>query len=99
LEIKRTDETAGTHLMGYVETTRAELVRAFGEPEEYGLGDKVTIEWGLEFPDGEIATIYDWKRYEEGSPELDELYAYHVGGNKERALLLVKQALKEIKVA
>jgi translation initiation factor IF-1 len=27
-------------------------------------GDKVTIEWGIRFEDGTIATIYDWKRYE-----------------------------------
>ena len=95
MEIKRTEEIAGTSLMGYTETTRAELVRAFGEPVEYGLGDKVTIEWGLEFPDGEIATIYDWKRYEKGSPKLNESYPYHIGGHTNRALLLVEQALKE----
>lgn len=95
MEIKRTEEIAGTSLMGYTETTRAELVRAFGEPIEYGLGDKVTIEWGLEFPDGIIATIYDWKRYEQGAPALDESYTYHVGGHSKEALVLVDQALRE----
>jgi hypothetical protein len=40
-----------------------------------------------------VATIYDWKRYEEGTPELHEVYLYHIGGRDERALELVKGLL------
>ena len=88
-------ETAGTSLQGYVETTKAELVSVFGEPIWFGDdGDKVTIEWGIRFEDGTIATIYDWKRYELGTPQNDELMTYNIGGFNPRAVELVKQALE-----
>lgn len=93
--MKRTEETAGTSLQGYIETTRAELTRFFGEPTEYGEGGKVTIEWGILFEDGTIATIYDWKRYELGSPTDPELIAYNVGGFSARAVELVKSSISK----
>lgn len=93
--MKRTEETAGTSLQGYIETTRAELTRVFGEPTEYGEGGKVTIEWGILFEDGTIATIYDWKRYELGSPTDPELMAYNVGGFSARAVELVKSSISK----
>ena len=91
--IKRTDNIDGTHLIGEVKTTRAELTALFGKPIEYGeAGDKVTIEWGIKWGET-IATIYDWKRYEEGTPEMNEVYLYHIGGRDGRALELVKGLL------
>ena len=90
--ITRTEEIEGTHFIGYVKTTRADLTALFGEPIEYEGGDKVTIEWGIRFG-STIATIYDWKRYEEGTPGQTELYAYHVGGRDGKALDLVNTLL------
>lgn len=86
-------ETSGTFLQGYVETTKADLIRAFGEPTNYE-DSKVTIEWGLRFEDRTIATIYDWKRYELGTPKDDELMTYNIGGFTPRAVDLVKEALE-----
>ena len=86
-------ETAGTFLQGYIETTKADLIRVFGSPDEFGDGGKVTIEWGIRFEDGTIATVYDWKRYELGTPADDELMTYNVGGLTPRAVKLVKRAL------
>ena len=73
-------DVGGTSLQGYVNTTFAELVRVFGAPT-YGpnepSGDgKVTCEWCLEFSDGTVATIYDWK---EGSTPMEK-YSWHIGG-------------------
>jgi hypothetical protein len=90
--ITRTEEIDGTHLIGEVETTRAELTAILGKPTEYEGGDKVTIEWGIKMGKT-VATIYDWKRYEEGAPEQRELYAYHIGGASEKALDLVNTLL------
>jgi len=87
----------GTSLQGYVETTRAHLVHVFGDPamDDPHSWDKVTTEWVIRFFDTDetIATIYDWKRYEEGTPGLNEVYAYHIGGRDGRALELVKGLL------
>jgi hypothetical protein len=98
MKSKRTQETAGTWLQGYtVTTTRRKLSLAFGEPVEYGEGGKVTIEWGIQFEDGTIATVYDWKRYEQGIPELDELMFYNIGGISPDAVARVEETLKELK--
>jgi hypothetical protein len=45
------------------------------------------------FDNGTVATIYDWKRYEMGTPALDEVFQYNIGGHSLQAVILVKQAL------
>jgi hypothetical protein len=85
--------TVGTSLQGYVTTTLREISAVFGEPTFYYPGDKVTVEWGIKFEDGTIATIYDWKRYED-APEADEVIEYHIGGNSSAAVNAVSDALK-----
>jgi hypothetical protein len=81
--------------VGEIQTTRAELTKTFGEPIEYEMGEKVTLEWGILFEDGTIATIYDWKRYELGTPAQNEKIVYHVGGMSPRACELVTEALQK----
>ena len=78
----------GTCLQGYVETTYAKLVEVFGEPQ--GASDKTTAEWFVQFGDGTIATIYDWKVHE--SP-MDK-YSWHIGGFNKQAVYLVQKALE-----
>jgi hypothetical protein len=50
----------GTSLQGHIEVYYHELVEVFGEPEE-GDGYKTHAHWSLQFEDGTIATVYDWK--------------------------------------
>lgn len=84
----------GTHLQGYIyRTTREELEKVFGSPEEFGEGDKVTTEWAFTI-DGEVGTIYDWKRYEMGVPLMEERIDWNVGGHKADILELVLNAIK-----
>lgn len=66
----------GTHLQGYVNAYYHQLVEVFGEPTYSSGGDKTTVEWVIEFKDGTIATIYDWKCYETPMGE----YEWHIGG-------------------
>lgn len=77
------DNTCGTHLVGNILCTRHELEQVFGAPSTTELsGDgKVTTEWVIAFSDGKIATIYDWKRYEMGAPDMYELEDWHIGGH------------------
>ena len=84
MEATRTQETAGTWLQGHTTTTRDNLEAVFGLPTVYEEGDKVTIEWGLRFEDGTLATIYDWKR----SP------GWSVGGYSPKAVELVQQFIR-----
>lgn len=85
----------GTHLQGYVTTTRSSLIETFGMPtfttdEDW---EKVTTEWIIKFQDGTIATIYDWKRYEEGAPALNEVYDWHIGGYSKTAVSRIQETL------
>ena len=77
-----------TCLQGYVEAYYHQLVEVFGEPE--GGGDKTTVEWCLQFEDGTIATIYDWKEYETPIG----LYHWHIGGHNNLAVARVTRALR-----
>jgi hypothetical protein len=51
----------GTSLKGHITASYAKLVEAFGPPTHDGDGYKTDAEWTLEFEDGTIATIYNWK--------------------------------------
>lgn len=82
----------GTHLQGYVGADRRTLEQVFGEPHEFvqddGMWDgKVTTEWIIQFADGAVATVYDWKRYGQGSPALDEFITWHIGGHRESGVV------------
>lgn len=73
-----TEEGNGTHLQGYINTTYGNLLEIFGEPTALESEDgKVNCEWVIEFEDGLIATIYDWK---EGEIPVD-FYDWHIGGH------------------
>ena len=82
-----------THLQGYVFATYAEIEAILGKPNEGPDSDidgKVTCEWILEFEDGTVATIYDWKTYS-GTPRAG--YEWHVGGESAKAVRLVEEML------
>ena len=63
-------------------------MKVFGKPTELE-GDKVTREWILQFSDGTVATIYDWKQLE--TPM--EYYPWHIGGMSQRAVELVTNCM------
>jgi hypothetical protein len=79
----------GTSLQGYVQAYYHQLVEVFGEPE--GGGDKTTVEWCLQFEDGTVATIYDWKEYETPMG----LYHWHIGGRNNLAVDRVITTFKQ----
>jgi hypothetical protein len=80
-----TDEKAnGTFFQGVVETTYDYIVSVLGKPLRVStsFSDKVTCEWVIEFEDGLIATIYDWKT---GATPLD-VYDWHIGGHSSKVV-------------
>lgn len=102
MEAVRTNAIYGTSLQGEISTTKAQLIETFGAPNwestfdpTFHTGEKVTIEWAMVFEDGTLATIYDWKRYEEGTPDLNEVYSYHIGGMSPLAVERVTEALNK----
>jgi len=84
--------TDGTSQVGLIDARYTNIVDAFGEPltdvDEY----KSHFEWEIQFEDGTVATLYDWK---EEAPFLpDDVITWHIGGhpeNKEQIANLVER--------
>jgi hypothetical protein len=79
--------TNGTCLQGEVKTTFDHLVSVLGEPERGA--DKSTAYWRIEFPDGSIGTVYDYKT--DRTPT--GMYGWHIGGHRPSAVEKVKELL------
>tara|TARA_Y100000034_G_C6654077_1_gene286431 strand:+ start:182 stop:538 length:357 start_codon:yes stop_codon:yes gene_type:complete len=75
----------GSCYMGKVIVDYATLVEKFGPPKAGWDGYKTDVEWHIEFEDGNIATIYNWKdghNYcgEKGLHHTD-IKEWHIGGH------------------
>lgn len=87
----------GTSLQGYITADFKVLKKLFGKPTD-GDGYKVDAEWCLEFSDGVVATIYnykDGKNYNgaRGTPKT-QITEWHVGGRSARAVANVEDMLE-----
>jgi len=94
-------DTNGSFGIGSVEASYDMLKSAFGEA---GKGDdyKVQVEWSIQFEDGTIATIYDWKEGDcyngKGKGKhFTKVTDWHIGGFNEKAELRVLEVITGIK--
>lgn len=89
----------GSSLRGHLDVSYDTLVAVFGEPHSDGDAYKVQAEWELEFEDGTVATIYDYKQGDayngpgQGTPP-ERVTDWHVGGFNADAFRYVKDALQ-----
>ena len=88
----------GSCFQGYISAEYFELKRIFGKALS---GDmrKIDAYWKIEFPDGTIATIYNYKdgrKYlgKHGTPK-SRINIWHVGGFSETAVTLIKSVLNK----
>ncbi|MFA6570161.1 MAG: hypothetical protein WCT77_02890 [Bacteroidota bacterium] len=91
-------KTENTGLVGYVNISYDHLVIAFGKPtsQRPSGDDKVRIIWDIEFEDGTVATIYDWKNYGKSVKWVKENFTeWHIGGNDKYAVDKVLAILKD----
>ena len=91
-------QTNGTHLIGHVSTSYQKLVETFGDPLK---GDyKTDAEWDIQFSDGMVATIYNWKNGKnycgEDGYELHEIDSWHIGGLKPQVETRIKLLLDKL---
>ena len=90
-----------TCLRGHINTSYANLVDAFGEPLKEGFDDyKSDAEWVVQFEDGLVATIYNYKNginycgSEHGTPT-QYIKEWNIGGHDVAVVAHIKDALKE----
>jgi len=90
----------GTHLQGYIKTDYSKLRAMLGEQRVVGGqlfdGHKTDWSWDIEFEDGTVATVYNWKNgpnygYQGVTP--DDVTEWHVGGHTPQALGNVQRLL------
>ena len=85
----------GSHRQGYLTAQYAKLRALFGKPHE-GDGYKVDWEWSVEFEDGTVASIYNWKSgpnygYDTVGP--GQITEWNVGGFNQQAVENLKKVL------
>jgi hypothetical protein len=87
---------SGTSLVGSIQCSFAQLKKVFGEPSK-GDGYKTDAEWEIEFKDGTIATIYNYKDGKNycGSKGIakTKLTDWHIGSFDIRAVSYIKKEL------
>jgi hypothetical protein len=80
----------GTCYQDCINVPYFELVEVFGESKISG--DKVQAEWILEFEDGKVATIYDYKEYEKS---VEFVTDWHIGGKDSTIVPRVKEIIQK----
>ena len=87
-----------TSLMGYMDVSYDRLVELFGEPCD-GDGYKTDAEWSIEFDDGTVATIYNWKNgpnYRGGYGDIKKIKEWNIGGKNHKAVDKIHKLMPEI---
>ncbi len=73
-----------THMVGVVYPSYNQLVRLFGPPTGNGDPFKTDAMWDIEFSDGTVATIYNWKNGRNycgpDAPAVEDITSWNIGG-------------------
>ena len=89
----------GGCFQGEILTSYKNLVKLFGEPT-IADGYKVDAEWLIEFEDGTIAAIYNWKDGKNynghNGTATEDIKDWHIGGNDQKAVVYVTEVVKGI---
>lgn len=88
----------GTSFKGYLNASYIDLITIFGEPNE-GDGYKIDAAWEIQFSDGVVARIYNYKNGynycgDNGQP-VDNIFTWHIGGYEPKAVENVLKTYNE----
>lgn len=84
----------GTSYKGDLTTTYSKLVELFGEPRKASGDGKVDAEWKVEFENGEVASIYNYKNGAKyGNPNIETITEWTIGGYKSVVVELINELL------
>jgi len=100
MDFKLTDSFESSCLQGSIDTSYADLVACFGEPNCNGDDYKVQKEWMIKFEDGTYATIYDWKEGDNYNGEgqgthYTDVTDWHIGGMSQQSVARVYAAMEQ----
>ena len=101
LKVKKANWSAvnGTSLKGYIGCDYATLVEVFGKEHSDGDGYKVDAEWCLQFSNGVVATIYNYKDGVNYCGEdgllVEDITDWHIGGKSRLAEQTVDEYIEQ----
>lgn len=88
---------SGTCLEGEITADYSVLLSKLGPPGESFDNYKTDAEWIIEFEDGSVATIYNWKDGKnylgEGGLDLCDIKEWHVGGRSKEVVAWVNDLI------
>ena len=93
-------DVCGTSLVGYLPhpTPYEDIVKIFGNPLFEGDGYKTDAEWIIEFDDGEVATIYNWKNGKNycgnDGLEIELITNWNIGGNSQDVVYRIVEMIQ-----
>lgn len=85
---------SGTSYKGEITTTYNRLVELFGEPSRSSGDGKMDVKWDVEFENGIVGSIYNYKngvRY--GNPNIESITEWNIGGHKSECVKLIKELI------
>ena len=87
-----------TSLKGYIEISYDELVKKFGPPTTAD-GKKVDVSWEIQFNDGTIASIYNWKNGKNymgaNGKDVKDITEWNIGGRSDKSVDRVHDLFKK----
>ena len=84
----------GSSYKGEITTTYAKLVELFGEPSKNSGDGKVDVNWKIEFENGTVANIYNWKNgVKYGNSDIESITEWTIGGYKSECVNLIKELI------
>jgi hypothetical protein len=88
----------GTSLQGHIDVDYATLCELFGEPSENYDDYKSDAEWVVQFDDGTVATIYNYKNGRNycgpSAPAREDITEWNIGGKSKLAAQLVREEVE-----
>jgi len=102
MKFTKSENMSEPSLQGYLYADYDDLVKLLGEPHSEGDGYKTDAEWCIEFSDGTVATIYNWKNgrnYTGADVSLNSIKTWNVGGRNDRAHRLVSNLFRLRQIA
>lgn len=88
----------GTHRQGQIITTYRDIVNTFGKPSKDYDDYKSDAEWNIEFENGMVATLYNYKNginylgRKEGIPKT-KITEWNIGGVDKTVVSLIQLAI------
>ena len=85
---------SGSSYKGEIITTYNRLVELFGEPSKNSGDGKVDVEWKVEFENGVVGSIYNYKNgVKYGNPDIANIKEWNIGGYKSVVVELINELI------